>query len=358
VSATVTQERLAAQLLAGKPARDPVAVTQRLLAVQGQDLRGARLAIRARSEGLTVADVDRALSEDRSLLITWLNRGTLHLVCSEDYAWLHALTTPPLLTGNARRLQQEGVTPSAAERGVRAIERALAAEGPLTRAQLRERIAAARVRTDGQALVHLLMLATLRGLTVRGPMAGREHAYALVRDWLGEPAAVDRQAALAELARRYLAGHAPADARDLARWAGLPLRDARVGLVAIAAELRERADGLLELRKRRGRVPAEPPPRLLGAFEPLLLGWCSREEIVGANKTLVTNNGLFRPFALVHGKAVASWKLVKDEVVLEPFARLARADRAALEDDARDIVRYLAPARPGRRRRGADRPAS
>jgi Winged helix DNA-binding domain len=345
VSASVTQERLAAQLLAGSPARDPVAVTRRLLAVQGQDPRGARLAIRARSRGLTAAAVDRALSEQRSLLITWLNRGTLHLVCSEDYSWLHALTTPPLLTGNARRLAQEGVSPSAAERGMQAIERALAAEGPLTRAQLRERIAAARVKTDGQALVHLLMLATLRGSTVRGPMAGREHAYVLVRDWLGEPRPVERDVALAELARRYLAGHAPANARDLARWAGLALRDARAGLAAIAPQLRERPDGLLEPAKRRRAVP-EPPPRLLGAFDPLLLGWCSREEIVGANKSLVTNNGLFRPFALVRGKAVASWRLIEGEVAIEPFGRLAREDRAALEEDARDVVRYLAPPMP------------
>ena len=73
-------------MLAGERASDPVAVARRLLAVQGQDQRGARLAIRARSDGLTAADVDRALSEDRSLLITWLNRGTLHLIASEDYA--------------------------------------------------------------------------------------------------------------------------------------------------------------------------------------------------------------------------------------------------------------------------------
>ena len=61
-------------------------------------------------------------------------------------------------------------------------------------------------------------------------MRGRQHAYALVHDWLGEPAPVDRDAALAELARRYLAGHGPADDRDLAKWAGLPLRDVRAGL--------------------------------------------------------------------------------------------------------------------------------
>jgi hypothetical protein len=346
----VVAERLRAQLLTGAPARDPLSVTRRLLAVQAQDPRGARLAIRVRSKARSAADLDTALSDQRSLLITWLNRGTLHLIASEDYGWLHALTTPPLLTGNARRLAQEGVSQAAADRGVRAIADALADEGPLSRAQLRERIAAVRVPTEGQALVHVLMLSTLRGVTVRGPMLGGEHAYALVADWLGEQVPVQRDRALAELARRYLGGHAPAGERDLARWAGLPLRDARAGLAAIAPELREREDGLLEPRsaaRRRRAVPALPPPRLLGPFDPLLLGWCSREEIVGKNKTLVTNNGLFRPFALVRGKAVASWRLAGGKVTLEPFGRLARADREALDAEAEAVLRYLAgPAGP------------
>lgn len=82
--------------------------------------------------------------------------------------------------------------------------------------------------------MHLLMLACLRGHAVRGPTVEREHAYVLVRDWLGTPAPVARERALAELARRYLAGHGPAGERDLAKWAGLPLRDARAGLDAIA----------------------------------------------------------------------------------------------------------------------------
>jgi Winged helix DNA-binding domain len=128
--------RLTAQLLAGEPARDPVAVAQRLLAIQGQDPRGARLAIRARTTGLSAIDVDRALGEQRTLLITWLNRGTLHLVRSEDYPWLHALTAPGLLTANARRLAQEGLTPATSERGVAVIERSLAEHGPLTRLAL------------------------------------------------------------------------------------------------------------------------------------------------------------------------------------------------------------------------------
>jgi hypothetical protein len=334
-------ERLTAQLLAGPPARDPVAVAERLLAVQAQDPRGARLAVRARTTGLSAADVDRALSDDRSLLITWLNRGTLHLVRSEDYPWLHALTTPPLHNANARRLQQEGVTPSAAERGVSTIAHSLAEEGPLTRAQLRERIEAAGVRTEGQALVHLLLLACLRGIAVRGPMIDKQHAYVLVRDWLGEPSPVERDRALAELARRYLAGHAPADERDLAKWAGLGLRDSRAGLNAIAAELHQREDGLLQLAG--CDEPAElPPPRLVGPFDPVLLGWASRDWLLDAHRAVITVNGLFRAFALIDACAVATWKMPAGEVVLEPFGQLTRKHAAALQADGKDVVRFLA----------------
>jgi Winged helix DNA-binding domain len=333
-------ERLTAQGLAGEPLGRPEDVAERLLAVQGQDPRGARLAVRARTRGVSAADVDRALTEDRSLLITWLNRGTLHLVRSEDYPWLHALTTPPLLTSCSRRLRQEGVTEAEAERGLAAIERALGEEGPLTGRDLKERLGRSGVPTGGQAFLHLMFLSAVRGATVRGPMLGRQHAYALVRDWLGPRKPVDRGAALAELSRRYLVGHGPASDRDLARWAGLPLRDARAGLAAIASELVEREDGLVDLARRPPPAPL-PPPRLLGAFDPLLLGWTSREEIVGPHRMLVTINGIFRPFALVDGRAVATWKLSDGRLTIEHLGKVTKRAAAALEADAAAVLEFL-----------------
>jgi len=339
-SGTIVAERLTAQGLAGPPLSDPLAVAERLLAVQGQDPRGFRLAVRARTAGLTAADVERALGEERTLLVTWLNRGTLHLVRSEDYPWLQALTTPPLLTSSTRRLRQEGVSEAEAERAVATIEKALTEEGPLTRVELRERIDAAGVPTEGQAMIHLLFLAALRGIVVRGPMARKQHAYVLVRDWLGEPKPVDRDRALAELARRYLVGHQPASDRDLAKWAGLPLRDARAGLKAIGSELDELEGGRVRLAKprRRGEVP---PPRLLGAFDPVLLGWTSREQILGPHTSLVTRNGIFHPFAMAGGKAVAKWGLPGGKVKLQPLQRLPAKIAAALEADAADVSRFL-----------------
>jgi len=338
-SRAILAERLTAQGLSGPPLADPAAVAERLLAVQGQDPRGFRLAVRARTDGLTAADVERALAE-RELIVTWLNRGTLHLVRSEDYPLLQALTTPPLFTSSVRRLRQEGVSEAKAERAVETIERALGDEGPLTRIQLRERIEAAGVRTDGQAMIHLLFLTSLRGIAVRGPMVGKHHAYVLVRDWLGELRPIDREKALAELARRYLVGHQPASDRDLAKWAGLPLRDARAGLKAIGSELEEGEEGLVSLAKR--PAPEKlPPPRLLGAFDPVLLGWTSREPILGPHTSLVTRNGIFHPFAMANGRALAKWGLAGGKVTLIPLQRLPVKIATALEHDAAEVTRFL-----------------
>jgi Winged helix DNA-binding domain len=355
--AGVTAERAVAQLLSGPPAARAEQVAERLLAIQGQDPRGARLAVRVRSQGLSAADVDHALTVDRSLVISWLNRGTLHLVRSADYWPLHRLTTPQLETGCSRRLDQEGIPPAAADRATGLIERFLDRDGPLTRAQLAERLESAGVRTQGQALVFLMFLASLRGISVRGPMIGKQHAYVLARDWLGAPpAAPDRDGALAWLARRYLAGHAPATDRDLAKWAGLPLREARRGLAAIAPELDESEDGLVRLVRQpdgsaraRGPEPALPPPRLLGVFDPLLHGWQSRATVLGRHEPQIVRGGMFGSFALAGGRAVGTWGLPGGQVSLTLLEEVSTAHRRALETDAEDVRRFLALARPATR---------
>jgi hypothetical protein len=56
----------------------------------------------------------------------------------------------------------------------------------------------------------------------------------------------------------------------------------------------------------------------------------------------VTVNGIFKPIALVRGRAVATWRMPAGEVVLEPFGPVARADRDALDADAQDVMRFLA----------------
>ncbi len=282
--------------------------------------------------GVVAADVDAALAK-RELIISWLNRGTLHLVAAEDYWWLHPLTTPQLGASNSTRLRQEGVTSRQAERGIDAVVAAVA-EGPQTRSALRSRLDAAGVPTAGQALVHVLLAATLRGQVVRGPMVGNEQAFVSVEAWLGPPPRpLDNSDALALLAHRYLAGHAPATAPDLAKWAGITLAAARLALATS-----DQTD-----------VAAErpPPPRLLGPFDPLLHGWVSRAPFVDADRGVVTSNGIFRPVALVGGRVAAIWSLAGGVVSIAPLEPISDADLALLATDGAEVLRYLdLPDRP------------
>ena len=348
--------RSAAQLLDRRILEGPEAGVRRLLAVQAQDRSAWRLALRARVEGITAEDVNVALTETRSLVVAWLNRGTLHLVCSEDFAWLLALTAPTHVAGNRRRLAQEGLSPYDVERGVALIEQSLSSEGPLVRSQLGDRLAAQGIRTEGQALVHLLFAAVTRGVAVLGPMAGGKHAFAHAREWLGAaadaPPADRRHLALAELARRYLAGHGPATDRDLAKWAGLPLRDARAGLRAAASELEEFEGGLVDLAGRRtgdGTTPAAGslPPRLLPAFDPCLVGWREREPFLRRSdepRVIPTGGGLFRPFATVDGVASGTWGIRRQgdrvAVRIDPFRAFEPEVESALQAEAEDVARF------------------
>jgi winged helix DNA-binding protein len=348
------RRRLFAQGLAGPPAGSggdgPAAVARRLLATQAQDPRGFRLAIRARTRETTGADVDRALGEQRSLLVTWLNRGTLHLVTREDYPLLQALVAPWQRTGAMTRLGQLGIDAELADRAVGLVDRWLADEGALSRSALRERLLAAGVPAEGQGLVHVLFRASLDGVLVRGPVApeGEQH-YVRVADWMPEaPGAVeaarrDPERGYAEIARRYLAGHGPADPRDLARWLAVPLRHVRPALAALGSRIVEREDGLVELAWADAEFHGMnlPGPRLLGAFEPLLMGWRSREEVLGAHEPRVISGGVFRGFGLAGGHAVGMWRFAGSRIDFEPFGPLAERVAGGFERDAEAVRRFL-----------------
>ncbi len=339
VSSGVAAARLRAQLLVPPGAGTVEEVVERLLAVQAQDARAFRLAVRARSHGSSARDVDAALSERRTLVVTWLLRGTLHLVGSEDYWWLHSLAAPRLLTGSARRLAQLGLDEPTTRRGVEAVAEAVAG-GPRSRDDLRTALASAGVPTAGQALVHVLFAASLHGRLVRGPVRDGEQCFVDPERWLVRPPLPGRDECLGMLARRYLSGHGPATAEDLAAYAGITLTDARRAFDMVAARTRPAGD---TMRAAAGAPDAGrlPPPRLLGMFDPVLHGWADRSFVTGAHTGVVTTNGLFRATALVDGRVAGLWRLSDGVVTLDPLRPLSSTEVTALAAESEDVLRYL-----------------
>jgi len=211
--ATIAASRLSAQLLGLEQSSSVEGVVHRLLAIQAQDDRAFRLAVRARSSGLGIAAIDDALSSSRTLVVSWLCRGTLHLVGADDYWWLHQITAVRRLTGNATRLRQLGVSEKQTEAAVRAILGEVALR-PSTRKELAAVLEDAGLPVAGQALIHLLNAASLRAHLVRGPMRGREHCFVDAERWLERPPAalghgelLARVAGLGARPRRVLRHH-------------------------------------------------------------------------------------------------------------------------------------------------------
>lgn len=342
--------RAAAQLL-HRPgsARDPAEIARAVAGVQAQDQFAARLSFRSRSRRLKASDIDRARTEERSLLRTWVMRMTIHLIPSEDAGWWLPLFEPRIEKWSRRRLEQLGMPPRIQERALREVVRMLEQDGPLTRTEVGNRLRGIGIRLDNMTRGHIMGLAVSSGNACLGPDQKGGSCLVLRRDWLGKPPPFDREAALAELARRYLGAFGPATDRDFAYWAGLPLRDVRAGLEAIAAELEQVrvSEGvLLALADRRPRLPRRGQVRMLGAFDTYLLGYKDRRFTTGDEHgaTVSDGGGGIYPVVLRDGVVLGGWSASRRggrvEVSLNDAASLPGEIRDQIEAEIRDIERF------------------
>lgn len=348
----VRAERLRRNLLTpGAGGADAGAVVAALCGIQAQDLPAARLAVRARSAGLTDAGVEAARVEQRSVVRTWAMRGTLHLVAAGDLGWLRRLFLPGAIRAGARRFAQLGLDERAYRRAAEIIGAALAGGRPASRSSLREALAAGGVDPSGQRAAWLFHRAAMEGLICEGPAAGREPSYVLVESWLGTPAVEpgDRERDLARLASRYLAAYGPAAPEDLAAWSGLPLEESRKAFRLVGGRLTEIGSGerpLWTVGPAAGAPAADPVRvKLLPAFDTFLLGYRDRRLHLEPRHAHRVNagGGVVRPVLLIDGRVAGTWRLLRRklfQVVVRPFDHLPDRAQAGLEEEVRDIGRF------------------
>ena len=335
----------------------PATILRDVCGLQAQVLSAAALGMRARSTGLQLHEIDRALTEERSIVRSWLMRGTLHLVAAEDLRWLLAVLGPIFAGGNQRRHAQLGLTADIKARGVEAIRQILSRSGSLTRYQIVDQL-----RTHGlildpstQAPIHLIAVAAQKGVLCLGAdRDSGEPTYALLDDWIDRKVAMMPKEPLGELARRYFSAYGPASLEDLAAWSGLPVRQARSALVAAQAALTEvkiggRAAFLPKSRVAglRSSGSSKPFVRLLPAFDTYLLGYRSRDLAVprALQQRLQRGGGWLHPAVVVNGRAVAAWVLKKSDKIgqmqVEAIDALGATVRKGIETEVADIGRFL-----------------
>ena len=317
--------------------------------MQAQDLLAASLGIWVRGGAVTIREVSRAREQDRSIVRLWCLRGTLHIVPSADARWLLDLLRPRFSAANRARRGQLGLDDALTTRGMRILVDSLEREGPLTRPQIAQRLAAQQIPWQGQATIHIIWRAALDGLVCYGPQRGDEETFVLLDEWLPPSATLDRDDALAALARHFLQAYGPATALDLARWSGLSTADARRSLWLLGAEAREISTVLGPMRVVGEQAHAEPPVgvRLLPAFDGLWLGYRERDVLLPSayRRQIYPGGGVIRPTVLLDGRPVGTWarRAIGDRtsVAFDWFDTAARREPEAFQAVLDDLGRFL-----------------
>jgi hypothetical protein len=330
------RRRLRGQRLVGPAPTSPADVVRWLGAVQAQDYRAALWGVGLRTRRATEADVERAIAE-RAIVRTWPMRGTLHFVAPDDVRWMLRHLAPRVVQRSAGRWRQLGLDAATFARSRRVVERALAG-GPLTRPELYQRLAGAGVSPEGQRGIHILGRHALEGLVCVGPHRGRQSTFVLLDDWLPPGPALERDEALAELARRYFTGHGPATVDDFAWWSGLPLGQARAAAELARHHLTELTmSGASHLAAATRASTTIATALLLPAFDEYAVAYRDRSAIVDGAHASVVRGGMFPPVVVLGGRIAGTWRRrvsgssvgLTAELFASPSASARRALHAA-----------------------------
>jgi hypothetical protein len=373
---TERQARLARRhpLAPGHRAADPEAATRAVTVLHSTEPATVYLSVRARVEGVTVADVDRALYEDRTLVKQLAMRRTLFVFPRDllPAAWgsASARVAVALSARLAKEVEKGGVADDGAEwleDAKAAVLEVLRNEQALTAQEIRARVPALEARLDlapGKSYGVNVPIAprVLSQLGVEGALARGENAghwrlskprWTLMSDWLGDvPPAAKEDEGYAELVGRWLGSFGPGTEDDLVWWLGATKGAVRAALAALGAvevSLDGGNTGWVLPDDVDPEDDVEPWAALLPVLDPTVMGWKQRDFYLGAHTPhLFDRNGNAGTTAWWDGRIVGCW--VQDDagvVEVRTLERLPKAALDALEAEAARLTDWLDGVRVG-----------
>jgi hypothetical protein len=342
------------QMLLRRARMSVPAAIERLVGMQAQVPNDPYIGLWSRLEGFAPDDLARLIVERRAVRIALL-RATVHLVTARDCAALRPVLQPVLervfwgSSSFGRKLRGTEL------RDVIAVGRKLMEEGPLSVAELAPLLHARWPDHDATALAQAVRYIVP---SVQVPPRGVWRMSSVPRHttaekWLGRPLA--RSTTPDRMIRRYLRAFGPASAADVRTWSGL------AGVAEALARVRQH---LRTFRDESGRelfdVEAAPlpdrdtpaPTRFLPQYDNVLLSHADRSRVVTLDARNLASTGALvnQGTVLVDGFVAATWRTRRTarrtELAIHPFARVAKRDRAALEEEGLALLSFIAPDAP------------
>ncbi len=349
---------------------DPVAAATSVVCLHATEPASVYLSVAARTDDVTVADIDRALYDDRSLVKQLAMRRTLFAFPRDLLPAAWGSASARVAEAERKRIGRNAVTAGLTDDGDAWLAARrdevldlLASAGPLGAQQLRERLPTLDVKVavspgtkwGGEIPIAPRVLGWLgaRADIVRGsqrrPLA--HLASAVDARWPGgwarAPRRLEEAAGYAELVSRWLARFGPGTETDIVWWLGgtkAAVRRALADLAAVQVTLDGGGTGWLLPDDLEPEEPVDPMAALLPVLDPTTMGWKERGFYLDPADApfLFDTAGNAGTTAWWDGRIVGAW--VQDEagrVQVLLRADPGRAARAALDAEARRLTAWL-----------------
>jgi hypothetical protein len=369
IDVTERRARLARRhrLAAGHRAGDVELATESMVSLHATDPATVYLSAWARLDGMAVADMDRALYADRTLVKHLAMRRTLFVFPRATLSVAQAGASERVADSERRRLIRDAEKAGLQKDGARwlkkASEQVLAALSDgrqATSSELRDQIPALEGSIaygegkswGGKVPVGPRVLTTLSaaGRIVRASNDGgwttSRPRWATTASWLGDEIERCTDAeGVAGLVERWLRAFGPGTLADIKWWLGSTVAAARKALAdlgAVEVDL-DGQTGYVLPDDLEATAPVEPWAALLPPLDPTTMGWIERDWYLGAYKALLFDtNGNAGPTAWWNGRTVGGWRQRETgEVVLQLLEDTGKEGTRSLKDEATRLTEWL-----------------
>jgi len=339
---------LARQMLLERETLPASAAVERLVGLQAQLASAPYVGLWTRLRDFRREDLAREI-ENRKVVKATLMRATLHLCTADDYLRFRT-ALKPLLIGASGEIAKRRDADFDLDKVLKEARKFIG-EKPRTFAEISDMLTKLMPDNDVGAMRYSVRthIPLVQVPINTGWSYSNKPEFTLAESWIGRP--VSPEDNLRELVFRYLAAFGPASVTDAQTWLGMKLKETfeklRTELQTCRGEGRTELFDLPDAQFPAEDVPA--PVRFLPEYDNLLLSHSNRSRVIADEcRSKVYLPGLrVAATILVDGFVRGAWKIEKAKtaatLVIEPFGKLTKKDRAALTEEGERLVRFVEP---------------